>query len=244
MTTLAVYDKENTRGIFPDLEKAMQLYLQDKNKDKLNGVIEAGSGLVHHFARLYSGEGKDEDLLQSGYEGLLKAVQRFDPSRGIRFATYASSCITGEIRHELRRKRSFDRPKWVAELQKSILAAADKLLQEKGRPPFLHEISAAVNIREEGVREALKAGRVPFDELDIAQIKNLRYVSFQLPVEDRILLRQALQHLNVLQRRVIYLLFYHGLTQSEVAQKLGTNQRQVSRILHKGLDSLARFISR
>ena len=58
MTTLAVYDKENTRGIFPDLEKAMQMYLQDKNKDKLNGVIEAGSGLVHHFTRLYSGEGK------------------------------------------------------------------------------------------------------------------------------------------------------------------------------------------
>jgi RNA polymerase sigma-B factor len=226
-----------------DLDKSMQAYLQEKSESCLNSVFEAGRGLVHHFARLHSGGGKDEDLLQSGYEGLLKAVHRFDPSRGTRFTTYASACITGEIRHELRRKNAFDRPKWAADLQKGILSAVGELLQEKGRPPTLQEISAAVNIREEGVREALKAGRVPFDELDTTQIKSIHYVSFQLPVEDRILLRQALEQLNVLQRRVVYLFFYHDLTQSEVAKQLGTTQRQVSRLLRKGLDSLARLIS-
>ncbi len=225
------------------LEKAVQLYLQEESKERLNGVCEAAGGLVHHFARAYSGGRVDEDLLQSAYEGLLKAVRRYDPSRGASFSTLASAYIGGEIRHELRLKNAFDRPKWVVELQKNILAAADRLLQEKGRPPSLQEISLAVNIREEGVREALKAGYLPFDELDIGQIRNISYVNFQLPIEDKILLSQALEQINALQRRVIELLFYDGLTQKETAQKLGTNQRRVSRLLHKGLAALAKFIS-
>ncbi len=246
MITLPGYPEEEARGNgnLPDLEEAVRFYLQDKSDESQSTVIKAGSGLVHHFVRLYTAGQEDEDLLQSGYEGLLKALQRYDSARGIRFSTYASSCIIGEIRHQLRWKNAFDRPKWVVELQGRILAAVEKLLQENGRHPTLQEISSLVNIREEGVQEALRAGRVPFDEVDTKQIRSLHHESFHLPMEDRILLQQALQHLSSMQRRVIYLLFYYDLTQSEAAQKLGTTQRQISRLLHKSLESLARFLSK
>ncbi|MDA8096295.1 MAG: sigma-70 family RNA polymerase sigma factor [Clostridia bacterium] len=223
----------------PNLESAVQTYLIDRNEERLRRVVESGSQLVHHFARLFSGNGPPDDLVQAGYEGLLKALRRFDPERNVKFVTYASHCIMGEIRHELRREASFDRPGWVFDLQARIHRASDKLLQRSGEPPGLEAIAEAVNIRKEGVQEALRAGSVSLDELDLSRIRRIRYESFQLPIEDRIAVRQAVEHLNGLQRRVVYLIFYQDLTQAQAARKLGISQRRVSRLLHCGLTQMA-----
>ncbi len=240
---LSAHSAVNNHDGWPDLEATVQIYLKEKSAVHLNSVVEAGSALVRHFALLYSKTGMDEDLVQAGYVGLLKALERFDPGRGVRFSTYASCCITGEIRHELRWRNAFDRPKWVVELQGRIIAATQKLMQEKDELPSLPELAAALNIREAEIREAMRAGRVPFHELELAQLKSLRYESFQLPLEDRILIRQALHSLSELQRKVIYLIYYRDLTQQQVAEKLGINQRSVSRLLHKGLDIINKYIS-
>lgn len=227
----------------PDMETAMRSYLAEGGEERLSAVVEAGEGLVYHYARLYGGGRPSADLVQSGYEGLMKAIRRYDPGRNVRFVTFAAHCVMGEIRHQLRREMSFDRPGWVAELQGRIHRAADELLQQTGRPPSLQAIAAAVNIRETGVVQALQAGRVPIDEISLSQIRHLRYQSFQLPIEDRIAVRQALERLTGLQQKVVYLIYYHDLTQTQAAVRLGISQRRVSRLLHRGLAQMAKILA-
>jgi len=198
---------------------------------------------VYHFANIYSGNRYSEDLIQAGYEGLLKALKRFDPGRGVRFVTFASHYIMGEIRHQLRREASFDRPGWVADIQSRIYRVMDDLLQKTGEPPSLEEIAEAVNIRKEGVIQALQAGRVSLETLDLNQFKHLYYENFKLPIEDQIAVRQALKRLNDMQRRVIYLIFYRDLTQQQVAKEMGIGQRRVSRLMHRGLQSMAEYLA-
>lgn len=226
-----------------DLEEAVVAYRNDRSEEKLKQVIMAGKPLVYHFANIYSGNRYSEDLIQAGYEGLLKALKRFDPGRGVRFVTFASHYIMGEIRHQLRREASFDRPGWVADIQSRIYRVMDDLLQKTGEPPSMEEIAEAVNIRKEGVIQALQAGRVDLETLDLNQFKHLYYENFKLPIEDQIAVRQALKRLNDMQRRVLYLIFYRDLTQQQVAKKMGIGQRKVSRLIHRGLQSMAEYLA-
>ncbi|MFW0967586.1 MAG: sigma-70 family RNA polymerase sigma factor [Thermacetogeniaceae bacterium] len=218
-------------------------YTNDGSEENLKQIIMAGRPLVHHFANLYLGSRFSEDLIQAGYEGLLKALKRFDPGRGVRFVTFASHYIMGEIRHQLRREASFDRPGWVADIQSRIYRVMDDLLQKTGEPPSLEEIAEAVNIRKEGVIQALQAGRVSLETLDLNQFRHIYYENFKLPIEDQIAVRQALKRLNDMQRRVLYLIFYRDLTQQQVAKKMGIGQRKVSRLMHRGLQSMAEYLA-
>ena len=207
--------------------------------------------LVEHIARMYQSSGEPlEDLVQVGYVGLLLAVNRFDPNRGVKFQTYASRIITGEIRHYLRDQVGLvRRPRWLGRLTRELDRTVERLQREKGKLPTLEEIAQAMNITPEGVREILqaRAARSPLslDSLPdqrIRKIRHLRYESFQLPVEDRITLLQAMERLTEMQRKVLYLLFYQDLTKTEVAQKLRISQRHVSRVMHRALQRMAQLL--
>ncbi len=230
-----------------ELEKLVQLYLDQHCEQSLQAVMEEGAALVHHFARLFSRKDRKgaerEDLAQAGFEGLMKALKRFDPQRGVRFSTYASHCIMGEIRREIWREKTFDRPGWIVDLQGKILQETERILKESGHPPTLQEIAQAVNVEEAGVVQAMQAGSVPLDELDISRIRSIRYESFQLPIEDKILVRQALSRLSELQQKAIYMLFYQDMTQQQVAEKLGLSQRKVSRLKYLGLEQMNKYLS-
>jgi len=119
-----------TKSEHPDLEEAVLAYLNDRSEEKLKQVIMAGRPLVQHFANIYSGNRYSEDLIQAGYEGLLKALKRFDPGKGVRFVTFASHYIMGEMRHQLRKEASFDRPGWVADIQSRIYRTMEEMLQK------------------------------------------------------------------------------------------------------------------
>lgn len=237
-------DSSSGKENLSPLEQAAHAYLQNRSREGLEAAVAAGGGMVYHFSRLYTGGGRpSEDVLQAGYEGLIKALQRYDPRRGVRFSTYAAHCVAGEIRHHLRREASFTRPGWAADLQARIYQAIEKLALEKGEPPSLKEIAEAVNVREEGIAQILRAGLVRLEELDFKKVRHLRYENFQLPVEDKIAVRQALERLGELQKKVIYLVFYRDWTQKQTADSLGISQRQVSRLLSRGLACLARYLT-
>lgn len=221
-----------------NLELAVRDYLDSGSLEDKERVVRAGEALVNHFASLYSQGRIDEDLRQAGYEGLLKALERFKTDRGTTFSTYATHCIIGEIRHDLRDNGPFKVPEVLKNLQLRIVQATEEMAQLNGTMPTQKEIAHKVNVTEEGIFEAMQVGCVSLDEIDITRVKSLRYESFKLPIEDKITLEMSLKKIDNLQKKVIYLIYYEGLTQEEVAKQLGLNQRKVSRLLKSGLSEM------
>ncbi len=235
---MALMGQQNVES---SIESVFQAYLISGNKEDLESVVKAGTRLVYHFARLYSG-GLREDVVQAGMEGLLKASQRFDSEKGNTFTTYAGHCIMGEIRHLIRKETAYYKPGALANLQSCVERFIEEKLKESGEPPTLSELAEALNVKEEGIVQAMRAGLVSLDELDITKIRCLKYESFKLPIEDRIVLEQAINRLSELQQKVVYLLFYKDKTQNEAANILGISQRKVSRILHKSLQQMYKWM--
>jgi len=226
-----------------DINGAFKVYRKSKKESDLARVVDASRKLIHHYIRLYSPT-PDEDLVQVGMEGLLKAAARYEEKYGVSFVTYASNCIMGEIRHYIRKEAQYYRPGCIADLQCRIERFIEDALKEKGEPPAIDEIALKLNVREEGVVQAMRAGLVSLDEVDLKKIKNLRYETFRLPIEDRLVLEQAVNKLNEVQRRVIGMLFFRDMTQEQAAKKLGISQRKVSRVLHKSLEEMAADIEK
>jgi len=221
-----------------DLDDLIAEYKKESDNSLLSEIVEAGSGLIHYFIRLYGGGRNLPDLYQVGVEGLLKAVQRFDPNMGAKFTTYAGHCIMGELRHYIRKEASYYNPGCIKGLQYRVEKIVEQILKETGDVPSISEIADKLNLKEESVMEVMKGGLVSFDELDLSKISSRSLESFRLPIEDKLALIQAMKKLNELQKKVLYLLFYRDMTQEQAAAKLGINQRKVSRLKEKGLAAL------
>ncbi len=201
-----------------------------------------------------------EDLEQVGYIGLINALRLYNPARQVKFETYASWLISGEIQHYIRDKQSpIKIPEWMLKLNKEITEYILSYQEENKCTPSLTEISERFNITEEGVQEILKVRKVgkliSLDQEDkddnfndtypkIDRIKSKTYQTFKLPIEDIITLKMAVDKLKRIQRKVIYYLFEMDLTETKIAQKLGLSQRQVSRIKKSALQDLKDDLNR
>lgn len=210
--------------------------------------------LVHQVARRYARSGiPTEDLHQIGYIGLMNAVGNFDPGRSVKFETYARHLIAGEIRHYLRDQgTTVRRPRWLYEMDHRVSRAMTELTQRKGRAPTVEEVARMLGIVPEEVREVLQAREsLRFVSLDeeregddgapMAQhdrIPSTTQAGAEMPVEERVLIGDAIERLSVLQRKVVYYLFFMDLTQTEAAKKLGISQKHVSRVMHAALRRL------
>ncbi|NLZ93232.1 MAG: sigma-70 family RNA polymerase sigma factor [Firmicutes bacterium] len=220
-----------------NLDHFYKLYCQ-KGRAALTALVCAGERLVRHFARIYNGE-KCEDTLQAGRVGLIKAVRRFDPSKGASFSTYASHCIKGEIRHYLRQEALYYRPGVAQDLRYRLDRYVAKVLQERGELPTPEEIAQALQVKKTKIVQAMRASIISLEEADLTQFAYMQ-AEDKLSLADKLALQQAIDCLNELQREVIYLLFFQDLTQTEAGKKLDIQQRKVSTILHHGLRELAK----
>jgi len=210
--------------------------------------------LVKNIAYKFKNSGEPlEDLEQLGYIGLINAINLYNQKREVKFETYASWFISGEIRHYIRDKHQTIRiPHWITELNRKIDEFIVKYKEEAKQTPSLKKIAEEFNLTEEGVKEVLKARKVvhvvsidrenrKFDCNEypvLEKIKNDHYKTFQLPIEDLIALELALNKLKNLQRKVVNYIFMKGFTQNKTAKKLAISQRQVSRIKNEALKSL------
>jgi len=201
-----------------------------------------------------------EDLRQEGFIGLAKAVDSFDPARGVKFITYATHLIQGEIRHYLRdRKTLIRRPGWLHDLMQRVEKESAHLRQELGREPSLPELARELNLREDSLAEVLRVqdrfavrsldrgsdgngDGSPDLDIDRRSITSSRYRTGQLPIEDRIALEEAVQRLKYLERQVIYYLFYRDFTHAEIAEKLDTSCSNVSRVAQNAIRKLRRIM--
>jgi len=208
-------------------------------------------GLARALARRYAGRGEAlDDLQQVATVGLLKAVERFDPERGLSFTTFAVPTITGEIKRHFRDRTWATRvPRALQEIALRLTESVRELNQELGRSPSIAEIAERLDVDEEAVLEAMEVSRsytassldAPSDD----ESGSPRYervlgeVDEQYEaVEQRMTVDFLLSTLSERDRTIVTLRFFDGLTQSEIAARVGISQMHVSRLLARALEAL------
>ncbi|HWQ89162.1 MAG TPA: sigma-70 family RNA polymerase sigma factor [Desulfitobacteriaceae bacterium] len=220
------------------LNEATRIYFSYRNEDSKEQVLQRAEGLIRYFARLYGGGCCEDDLFQVGSLGLLKALDNYDPARETGFVTYASHCIIGEIRHMVRKEVSFYRPGCIVKLQYKVDRIIEEYTKASGDVPTARYIADKLKVSEESVAEVMKAGFVRFEEIDAVKLKSTDYESFRLPLEDKLILYQAMRKLSDFQQKVMHLLFFMDMTQQQVANKLGITQKQVSRVKEHSIEQM------
>lgn len=196
-----------------------------------------------------------DDLTQVGAIGLLRAIERFDPSMGKAFPAYANALIAGEIRHYMRDSVPLVRPpRELVEMRGKVLAAQSLLTQRDDGPVTASAIAALTELPVGKVEEVLQleenfAPASIDQEMEAErgsfrfQLVDSQYKSFQLATEDQIMLHQALASLRSASREVIEFAFYDDLTQTEIAKRLGISQMQVSRRLKTAMGELWKVLN-
>ena len=216
-------------------------------------LIQTHLNLVRFLARKFANRGEPvDDLIQVGTIGLINAVDRFDPERGIRFATYATPTIAGEIKRYFRdRGWAIKVPRRLQELNLAANKAIDTLVQRLDRSPTVKEIAREIDVTEEEALEALELGQmyelVSLDSEtgqadDVSHTTVADYVGADDGVLEEIGARsslvEGLKRLPERERKIIELRFFRNLSQTEVARRLGISQMHVSRLQHKALHHL------
>jgi RNA polymerase sigma-B factor len=218
-------------------------------------VIKRHLGLVRSIARRYQGRGlAHEDVLQTGYVGLIQAVDRYESSRGVPLRAYAARTIEGEIMHLFRDHGWAVRvPRSLQELSRRVSAMRQRLGHELGRTPTLEELAQATGESPEMVAEAVAAQRAYTAQslteparvdggateerlrLDPALVCEER--GFESALDGDVAWR-ALRALPPRERQIVALRVFEGLTQSEIADRVGISQMHVSRLLRVSLEAL------
>jgi len=204
--------------------------------------------LVRYLARRFSGRSAPfEDIVQVGAIGLLKAIDRFDPQRGLEFSTYATPTILGEIRRFFRDTGWLLRvPRRAQELQTALGRARAELTQQLERAPTVRELAERLGVAVMQVVEAIDVSRgyvgVPLEAVaDEDESRNERLAENDVDldrVELRAELRPALAELPERDQRILMWRFVAGKTQTEIAELVGVSQMQVSRLISRSLDRL------
>lgn len=242
-------------GLEHDPEGLVLRYVHNPRPELKDLIMVQYTGLVERVARKYSGIEQQEDLVQVGFIGLLNALGKFDPEAGVRFNTYATYLIAGEIKHYLRdRSQIIRHPAWLQELRHRVNRSSSMLFQDLGRQPTEREIAETLGVPESNVREvmqtqemlrvgSLDAG-VQDDDGDSEgeRLDSADFCPEQLCVEDRVLLENALKQLRDLERQVLVHFHFDAMNQTEIANKLGISCNYVSHILRQSLAKLRKIL--
>ena len=241
-------------------QRLIEKYFKKPSELLKNEILVAFTPLVHYVARKLAFHHDDlDDLLQVGNIALLRCLERYDISRSIDFSTFATPNIIGEIRHYFRDKnRLIKIPRRLQELHGKIKQAI-KVLQTEGKKPTLNELKKILNCSEELILEAMEAGQnsktISIDtpvfssdsSLDNNQSQNILSKIGVNNDEDQVLnketLSNAIYKLPERERRIIYLRFYGGLSQAQIATRLGLSQMHISRLLGQSIGKLKIYIS-
>jgi RNA polymerase sigma-B factor len=240
---------QRTAPLFAELAT---LEKDDPRRERLREIlVEEHLPLVRHFARRFSNRGEPfDDLLQVGTLGLIAAIDRFDPSRGVEFLSFAVPTITGEIKRHFRDQGwSVRVPRRLQELHLSLNAAVSELSQKNGHAPTPSELAEHLGIPRAEVLEGLAvANAYRSSSLDerLSGEEDSPTLAATLGEEDAALegveYRESLQPLLATiparERRILILRFFGNMTQSQIAADIGISQMHVSRLLSQTLAKL------
>ena len=237
------WDKDRTRKLFAQYKETNDPEVRDQ-------LIMSHLNLVRFLASKFKNRGEPlDDLIQVGTIGLIKAIDRFEPERGLEFTTYATPTIMGEIKRHFRDKGwSVRVPRRLQELSAKINQVTDDLTKELQRSPSIEEIAQRLETTVEEVLEAMESSSayssVPLEGgssgADGDETPSIidQYVTEDEDLagsDDRIVLEEAIRDFSPREQEIIRMRFVEGLTQVEIAEKLNISQVQVSRLLRRNL---------
>jgi len=243
-----------------EILELLETYRQQQDLRLRDRIVLNYTNLVESIARRFSGASEPaEDLAQEGYIGLITAIELYDPKKNVKFSTYATHFIIGQIKHYLRdRGKIIKEPAWLQELNLRLNRISDALTQQLGRTPTYGEIAEKMGMREEEVAELMTTREVfrvtsidgfrenedgsPHgygERQDIAE----QAVAFQLPIEDRIMLETAMKKLKALEQQVLVEFYFKDLNQTEIAQKLGISCNYVSHLIRNSTRKLRKILT-
>jgi RNA polymerase sigma-B factor len=236
-------ERANLKPIFEEYARSRDVGLRDQ-------LVEAHLDVAAYLARRFANRGEPlDDLTQVASLAVVKAVERFDPARGLEFSTYLTPTVLGELKRHFRDKTWAVRaPRRLQELNATLGAATAELTQRSGRAPPLPELAAHVGASEEDVLEALEAGEAyratsldaptgGNDDSGLGSRLSDDDEAFDT-VEERAVLSPLLSTLPRRQQLIVHLRFFEGRTQSEISALLGISQMHVSRLLARSLAQL------
>jgi len=221
-------------------------------------LVDSYHDFVYFLARKFQNRGEPlEDIVQVGYLGLIKAIERFDPDLGYEFTTFATLTVAGEIKRYFRDKGTAIRfPRRLQELHQSVVRVNEQMKNELNREPTVGELADRLGVTPDDVTEAMEMGPayvpVSLDQpISSGDGQDQRSVAEQIGgadpelerVEMRDLLNRAMEHLNPRERAILAMRFYDELSQSEIAKRLGISQMHVSRLQRAAQEQLKQYLA-
>ncbi|MEM1255357.1 MAG: RNA polymerase sigma factor SigF [Cyanobacteria bacterium P01_H01_bin.21] len=237
----------------------LMAYKQEPSIKLRNDLVRLNAGLVRKIAHRVSHQCAEpyEDLEQIGYLGLIRAIERFDPSQGCAFSSFAVPYIRGEMLHFLRDRGSTVKiPRRWQDLQKASQKLQADLLRHYGRQPSDHEMAQALDISVKEWRQVKMANknRMPLS-LDATvchqtdstitlgdTLPDMHYQLLQALEEDRQQVQRALNQLEEKTRSAIEFVFFKGLSRKEVAERIGVSPMTVTRRIQRGVDQMIAYL--
>jgi RNA polymerase sigma-B factor len=226
-------------------------------RDRIREQLVRGyESLVHFLARRFQSRSEPlEDIVQVGYLGLIKAIERFEPDLGNEFTTFATPTILGEIRRYFRDKGWAIRfPRRLQELYQQVVRTNEQMKNELNRQPTVAEVAERLGVQPDDVLEAMEmssaltpvsidavVGQGDGDGRTLSEAVGEDDPNLDL-VEMRDVLQRAMQHLNERERRIMMMRFFDEMSQSEVAKRLGISQMHVSRLQRAALEQLREYV--
>ncbi|HAA90434.1 MAG: RNA polymerase sigma factor [Thermoanaerobacterales bacterium 50_218] len=222
-----------------------------KAREKL---INSNLRLVLNIVKRFEVWGYErEELFQIGVIGLIKAIDNFDPSRGVKFSTYAVPMIIGEIRRFLRDDQPIKVSRALRESGFRVKKVRAALERKLGREPTINEIAQEMGIAKEEVVMAMEVMQAPssvFEPLYQSNGDHIRVLDSLSSDKDQesfwceeISLKEALGALPARERQIIWMRFFLDKTQTDIASALGLSQVQVSRLERKAVEMLRKLLS-
>ena len=233
-----------------EIERIAALYVQSRSAEYRDRLVEAHLYIAEIVARKFSGRGVDfDDLYQVAAMALVKAVERYDPERGVKLASFVTPGMVGEVKNYFRDKARMIRPpRRAGELARIVESTREQLTQQLHRAPTVGEIADHAKITDEEVIEGLEAAAsqpVSLDmqtssddeDLSLSSVLGAEEKGFS-EFETADMLKRGMKKLTEQQREIIYLRFFENLSQREVAQRIGVSQMSVSRAERSALERL------
>jgi RNA polymerase sigma-B factor len=241
------HEYEELAPLFTELADSAEQ--ADQFKELRAKLITEHLPIAEHIAQRFRNRGQaKEDLVQVATIGLINAVDRFDPTRGTDFLAFAVPTITGEVRRYFRESTwSMRVPRRLKELHAAITAAAARLSQEHGRAPRPSELAAELDLPIEEIYEGLQVSYAYRSEsLDRPDHDgagtlddHLGLIDHDLTtVEHRQALQAALSRLPPREAAIVAMRFFGDMTQSQIGERIGVSQMQISRLLTSSLKLL------